>query len=77
MHPNDRCCIIPVIEKKEEDLTLPKNSGNMKQQAERRTLLPFNIQLFAKNPSDYKTVILPKKEYAHVMSEISTWITEE
>lgn len=30
MHPNDRCCIIPVIEKKEEDLTLPKNSGNIK-----------------------------------------------
>lgn len=77
MHPNDRCCIIPVIEKKEEDLTLPKNSDNIKPLEKRQTPLPLNIQLFAKKSSDYKTVILPKKEYAHVMSEIATWITEE
>lgn len=39
--------------------------------------LPIDIQLFAKKSSDFTTVILPKEEYAHVMSEISTWITEE
>lgn len=38
--------------------------------------LPIDIQLFAKKSSDFTTVILPKEEYAHVMSEINTWATK-
>lgn len=41
------------------------------------TKLPLKLQLFAKKAEDYKTVILPKKEYAHVMSEIATNLTED
>lgn len=48
MHPNDRCCIIPVIEKKEEDLTLPKNSGNIKQQEE-KIYIGRSVGAMAKN----------------------------
>lgn len=67
MHPNDRCCIVPVIDKEKENDII-----NSKQ-----TRLPINIQLFARKSSDFPTVWLPKDEYAHVMSEISTWVTEE
>ena len=41
------------------------------------TSLPINIQLLAKKSEDYPTVELPKNEYAHIMSEIATKITEE
>ncbi len=41
------------------------------------TLLPINIQLFARKSEDYPTVELPKEEYAHIMSEIATNLTEE
>lgn len=43
----------------------------------RKPSLKINIQLFAHNPSDFKTIFLPKKEYGHVMHEINTHITEE
>ena len=39
--------------------------------------LKINIQLFARKSSDFPTVYLPKEEYAHVMSEIATWVTPE
>lgn len=48
MHPNDRCCIIPVIEKKEEDLTLPKNSGNIKV-PEEKIYIGRSVGAMAKN----------------------------
>lgn len=35
------------------------------------------IQFFAKSSKDFETVVLPKQEYAHVMSEIATNISEE
>ena len=35
------------------------------------------LQFFAKKPEDFPTVILDRKEYAHVMSEIATNITKE
>jgi len=38
--------------------------------------LKLNLQLFAKKAEDYATVVLPKAEYAHVMSEIATNLTE-
>ena len=37
----------------------------------------IGLQFFAKQSKDFKTVVLPKKEYAHVMSEIATNLTEE
>ena len=36
-----------------------------------------DMQYFAKKSSDFPTVQLPKNEYAHVMSEIATHISEE
>lgn len=39
--------------------------------------LKVDIQLFAKKSQDFTTVFLPKKEYAHVMSEIATNLTKE
>lgn len=37
----------------------------------------IGLQFFAKKPSDFKTVRVSKKEFAHVMSEIATHITPE
>lgn len=39
--------------------------------------MEIGLQFFAKKSQDFETVILPKKEYAHVMSEISTNLTKE
>ena len=45
-----------------------KNSG---------TSLRIDIQHFAKSSKEYPTIILPKREYAHIMSELETNITLE
>ena len=37
----------------------------------------ISMQFFSKNIEDFATIILPKDEYAHVMSEIATNLTEE
>ena len=37
----------------------------------------IDIQFFAKKAEDYPTVILPKREYAHVMSELATHLNDE
>ena len=37
----------------------------------------IGMQFFSKSIEDFATIILPKDEYAHVMSEIATIITEE
>ena len=37
----------------------------------------IGLQFFAKSISDLPTVRLPKNEYAHVMSEVATHISEE
>ena len=39
--------------------------------------IKVDMQYFAKKSSDFPTVQLPKDEYAHVMSEIATHISEE
>lgn len=39
--------------------------------------IKIDMQYFAKKSSDFPTVQLPKNEYAHVMSEIATHISEE
>ena len=40
-------------------------------------IIKIDMQHFAKKSTDYPTIILPKDEYAHVMSEIATYISEE
>ena len=37
----------------------------------------YDLQFFAKSSKDYETIVLPKQEYAHVMSELATHMTEE
>lgn len=37
----------------------------------------MNLQFFAKSSKDYETVVLPKDEYAHVMSELNTHLSDE
>ncbi len=39
--------------------------------------IKISMQFFAKKSEDFATIILPKQEYAHVMSEIATNISEE
>ena len=51
-------------------------SEKMVDNAQKTGRLKIDIQLFARKSSDFSTVYFPKKEYAHVMSEIRTWATE-
>jgi uncharacterized protein with gpF-like domain len=37
--------------------------------------MKYGLQFFARNSKDYKTIQLPKQEYAHVMSELATHLT--
>ncbi len=39
--------------------------------------LKIDLQLFAKKPSDYETVFLPKDEYGKVMHEVATNASKE
>lgn len=73
-HPNCRCCIVPVIDTKQ--LNDEKKNGIISQRNTGKSRL-IDFQFFAKKSTDYKTVSLPPKEYAHVMSEIATWATKE
>lgn len=43
----------------------------------KRGKMKIGLQFFAKKSEDFRTVILPSKEYGHVMSEISTHVTKE
>lgn len=52
-----------------ENVNISKDDGNNSLEPE--------LQLFAKKPSEYKTVFLPEKEYSKVMHEISTNLTNE
>ena len=42
-----------------------------------RNVLKLNVQLFAKKSFDFKTVILPPKEYGKVMHTLATDISKE
>lgn len=53
--------------KAEKSVENHRKSGKMK----------IGLQFFAKKSEDFRTVILPSKEYGHVMSEISTHVTKE
>ena len=37
----------------------------------------IGLQFFSNSVKDYKTITLPKQEYAHVMSELATHLTAE
>ena len=37
----------------------------------------MNLQFFAKSSKDYETVVLSKDEYAYVMSELNTHLSDE
>ena len=39
--------------------------------------IDLNLQFFAKSSKDYETVVLSKDEYAHVMSELNTHLSDE
>lgn len=77
-HSNCRCCIIPVVEDRTE-LTYQGKDDKIETIQHQKTgrTLPIGLQFFARKSSDYKTIHLPQKEYAHVMSEIATWATEQ
>ena len=44
---------------------------------ENRNVLKLNVQLFAKKSSDFKTIVLPPKEYGKVMHTLATDISKE
>ena len=89
MHPMCRCTFEIVVddwnkwlddyEKKHTDSgkqLMNRLNSDKEKDIIKTSSLPLNIQLFGKKASDFKTIRLPKKEYAHVMSEIATNITE-
>lgn len=83
LHPHCRCTIAPYEDTTEFDAWLDHvGSGGGTTWDEWKKLvkhdtLKINIQHFAKRSEDFKTVVLPRQEYAHVMSEIATNLTEE
>ncbi len=88
MHPHCRCSTAPYSDRKEYDewLYFLEKGGTTEEYNKLKMLnidkskksgtLKINIQLFAKKAEDFETVILPKEEYAHIMSEIATNLTE-
>jgi hypothetical protein len=57
----------------EKSLDISENSGIMNTEPTAK----ISMQYFAKKSEDFATVVLPKDEYAHVMSEIATNISDE
>lgn len=43
--------------------------------SEKGSTMKIGLQFFARSSKDYKTIELPKQEYAHVMSELATHLT--
>lgn len=57
-----------------------KAAGKKKEKltnSSKNSILKVDVQLFAKKVEDFSTIVLPKREYAHVISEINTNITKE
>lgn len=89
LHPRCRCSTSAYFSREsyEELLRFIDNGGTVAEwdrmkksnidKSKKSATLKINIQLFAKNVEDFETIILPKKEYAHIMSEIATNITNE
>ena len=63
---------------KDSDGFLKRNYGREKiYSSQKQAKFKLDNQLFARKPEQFKTIRLPKKEYAMVMSEINTNITKE
>lgn len=86
MHPHCRCSTAAHSDRKEyeEWLDFLEKGGTTEEynklkltKSVKSGILKIDIQHFAKKAEDFETVILPKDEYAHVMSEINTNITEK
>ena len=54
-----------------------ENEKNILANSKENGKMKIGLQFFAKSSKDFKTVILPKSEYAHVMSELATHLTKE
>ena len=54
----------------EKPIAKPQKSSTM-------SIKGIGLQFFSKSSKDYETITLPKREYAHVMSELATHMTAE
>lgn len=61
-----------------------KSSGSGEQKlkepyenTDKGSIINLNLQFFAKSSKDYKSIVLPKDEYAHIMSELNTHLSNE
>lgn len=52
-----------------------KTSNSTLENSEKGSKMKYGLQFFARSSKDYKTIELPKQEYAHVMSELATHLT--
>lgn len=88
MHPHCRCSTSAYSDRKEYDewLDFLSKGGTTAEWEKKKQKLtntsksgkiPVDIQRFARKVEDFKTLVLPTKEYAHVMSEIATNLTKE
>ena len=75
--PVTKCESTKPAEKSPEVANTISKSKESVDNIEKAGTLKINIQLFARKSSDFPTVYLPTEEYAHIMSEIATWATEE
>ncbi len=88
MHPHCRCSTAAYEDSKEYEAWLDYLSkGGTTEEWEKlkKTVensqnsgkIKIGWQFFARNSKDYETIILPKQEYAHVMSELATHMTDQ
>ena len=86
MHPHCRCSTAAYEDSKDYEAWLDHlaNGGTTEEWNKRKkaveksqdgSKIKLGLQFFARNSKDYKTIQLPKQEYAHVMSELATHMT--
>jgi SPP1 gp7 family putative phage head morphogenesis protein len=86
VHPHCRCSTAPYVNRRELDEILDyvdqggtyedwNNYKKTVENSQKGSKIKLGIQFFARSSKDYKTVELPKQEYAHVMSELATHLT--
>ena len=84
-HPRCRCIYAGVVELSDEDIpvTGPAADAALQSAIEQKKLQKnaksgkINLQLFGIKSSDFKTLQLPKEEYAMVIGELNTHLTAE
>ena len=89
MHPNCRCSTAAWEDDAEyeawldflesggttEDWQKKKTATKHLENSGKDSKMKYGLQFFARSSKDYKTIELPKQEYAHVMSELATHLT--